>query len=64
MKNFYGYTRVSTARQGEHGVSLQQQKDAIEHYARKYDLEISQWFEEQETAARSGRPLFNRMINS
>ena len=29
MKNLFGYIRVSTAKQGEQGVSLQAQQDAI-----------------------------------
>src|ERR1051326_6843782 len=62
MNQFFAYTRVSTTRQGEHGVSLQQQRDAIERYSQRAGLEIRQWFEEQETAAKSGRPMFNEMI--
>jgi site-specific DNA recombinase len=61
MKNYYGYIRVSTARQGE-GVSLQQQKAAIEQYSQRHSLQISQWFEELETAAKTGRPIFDQMI--
>jgi DNA invertase Pin-like site-specific DNA recombinase len=59
---YFAYIRVSTARQGEQGVSLQQQRDAIERYAQRSELPISRWFEEQETAAKSGRPLFGKMI--
>jgi site-specific DNA recombinase len=62
MKQFYGYIRVSTARQGEHGVSLQEQRSAIERYAQKNNLSIIQLFEEQETAAKRGRPVFTRML--
>lgn len=62
MKTFYGYIRVSTVRQGEHGVSLPEQKDAIEHYAYRHNLTIAEWFEEQQTAAKRGRPVFNRML--
>src|SRR5258708_38130601 len=62
MKEYYGYTRVSTARQGEHGVSLEHQREAIERYASKNSLQIAQWFEEQETAAKRGRPLFGQML--
>jgi DNA invertase Pin-like site-specific DNA recombinase len=61
MNQFYGYIRVSTVRQGE-GVSLPQQKDAITQYAQRHSLEISEWFEELETAAKSGRPIFSKMI--
>lgn len=62
MKKFFGYTRVSTAKQGEHGVSLQEQRDAISRYAQRNGLEIQDWFEERETAAKRGRPVFNRML--
>src|SRR5689334_13693990 len=62
MQAFYGYIRVSTVRQGEHGVSLQEQKEAIERYAARKGLKIQDWFEEQQTAAKQGRPVFNRML--
>ena len=58
----YGYIRVSTTRQGEHGVSLSEQRDAIERFASHNRLQITQWFEERETAAKSGRPVFGNMI--
>jgi site-specific DNA recombinase len=61
MKNVYGYIRVSTAKQGE-GVSLTVQKEAITRYATQYNLTIVKWFEEMETAAKQGRPLFNAMM--
>jgi site-specific DNA recombinase len=62
MKDFYGYVRVSTAKQGEKGVSLQEQRDAIERHAQRNGLRISEWFEERETAAKRGRPIFNKML--
>src|SRR5215468_2851653 len=62
MKQFYGYVRVSTAKQGEKGVSLQEQRDAIERYSQRNGLKISEWFEERETAAKRGRPIFNKML--
>ncbi len=62
MKLYFGYIRVSTPKQGEKGVSLQEQKEAIQNYARRYGLEIIQWFEERETAAKRGRPVFNQML--
>jgi site-specific DNA recombinase len=62
VKTFFAYIRVSTTRQGETGVSLTQQKDAILAYASKVNLAISSWFEEQETAARRGRPIWNKML--
>jgi len=59
---YFGYIRVSTAKQGERGVSLQEQRDAIVRYAQHHGLEIADWFEERETAAKRGRPVFNRML--
>lgn len=58
----YGYARVSTVKQGEHGVSLQEQKDAIARYAATHALEIVEWFEERQTAAKQGRPIFTEML--
>src|SRR5258708_38249308 len=62
MNTFFGYVRVSTARQGEQGVSLQQQREAIARHAQKSGFEVAEWFEEQETAAKRGRPIFGRML--
>ena len=63
MKTYLAYTRVSTVKQGEHGSSLQEQKDSIEAYANNRGLIISGWFEEMETAAKLGRRMFNRMLS-
>src|SRR5690349_10206514 len=62
MKQYFAYIRVSTTRQGEFGVSLPQQREAIERYAQRNQLEVSRWFEEQETAAKHGRPVFGAMV--
>ncbi len=62
MQTYLGYIRVSTPRQGERGVSLQEQRDAIIRYASKFNLNITDWFEEQQTAAKRGRPVWNRML--
>lgn len=64
MKKYYGYIRVSTVKQGEKGSSLQEQKSAIEGYAKRHDLVITEWFEERETAAKLGRPVFMRMMKA
>jgi site-specific DNA recombinase len=61
MKKVFGYIRVSTVKQSS-GVSLQEQKEAIIRYASKNQLEIIEWFEEQETAAKQGRPQFTKMM--
>jgi DNA invertase Pin-like site-specific DNA recombinase len=62
MNDFYGYIRVSTVKQGQQGVSLQEQRDAIERHAQSLNLNIIDWFEEKETAAKRGRPTFNKMM--
>ena len=61
MKKLFGYVRVSTLKQGD-GVSLDAQREAIEEYATRNDIQVIQWFEEKETAAKKGRPIFNNMI--
>lgn len=60
MKSCFGYIRVSTPRQGE-GVSLEVQKEEIAARAVQNKLNIVEWFVELETAAKAGRPVFNRM---
>ena len=62
MQAFFAYARVSTPRQGEKGVSLLEQKEAIERYAKVHGLEISRWFEERESASHQGRPAFTDML--
>lgn len=64
MKTYFGYIRVSTAKQSTHGVSLTEQKSAIERYAARGGLTVVEWFEERETAAKHGRPVFSRMLSA
>ncbi len=64
MNRYYAYTRVSTQRQGEKGVSLQEQQAAIARYAQRNNLQIAEWFEERVTAAKLGRPLFANMVKA
>ncbi len=64
MKRYFGYIRVSTQREGIHGVSLQEQKSAIETYARRNGFDIAEWFEERVSAAKRGRRVFTRMLAS
>ncbi len=63
-KNYFSYVRVSTQRQGERGTSLAEQQSAIEHYARRFNLHISKQYEERETAAKQGRPVFLAMLKA
>ena len=62
-KQYFAYVRVSTVRQGE-GASLDAQRDAINAYATRHDLNITQWFEEKETAAKQGRPIFTDAVKA
>src|SRR5690348_2078254 len=62
MGKVFAYARVSTTRQGERGVSLPEQRDAIARYAERQGLEIIRWFEEQESASKKGRPAFSQML--
>lgn len=59
---YLGYLRVSTERQGTLGVSLQEQRAAIERYASAHGLSIGHWIEECQSAAQRGRPGFTRLL--
>ena len=61
-KQYFSYIRVSTTKQGEHGVSLQEQQSSIVRYAQHQSMSIIRSFEEQETAAKRGRPVFSEML--
>lgn len=61
-KPYFAYVRVSTARQGQTGTSLVEQRSAIERHAKQKDLRIIHEFQEQETAAKGGRPIFRQMM--
>jgi len=63
MDQFYAYTRVSTLKQGD-GVSLKAQRSAIYNYAEKQNLQIIDWLEEKETAAKQGRPIYTGMVKA
>jgi site-specific DNA recombinase len=62
MKPYFAYTRVSTPRQGE-GVSLQEQRRSILEYAAKHGISVTDWIEEQESAAHHGRPRFTNLLS-
>ncbi len=64
LKGYFSYVRVSTQRQGVSGTSLDEQRDAIGRYARRFSLKITKEFEERETAAKSGRPVFLEMLEN
>jgi site-specific DNA recombinase len=62
MNQYLAYVRVSTTKQGEHSVSLQEQREAITRYAERRSLHIATWYQEQQTAAKQGRPIFVSML--
>lgn len=61
MKRYYAYIRVSDKKQ-EGGASLTEQRREIERYATRSDLEIIRWFQDVETAAKTGRKNFVAML--
>lgn len=63
-KKYFSYIRVSTQRQGQTGTSLTEQLSAIETYAQRYNLRITKQYEERETAAKTGRPVFLEMLKA
>lgn len=63
-KSYFSYVRVSTQRQGNLGTSLIEQLAAIERYARRFNLPIVKQYEERETAAKIGRPVFLDMLKA
>jgi site-specific DNA recombinase len=63
-KGYFSYIRVSTVRQGQTGTSLAEQREAIQRYADRWRLRVVREFEEKETAAKSGRPIFLEMLGA
>src|SRR4051794_23677655 len=61
-KKYFSYIRVSTQKQGQVGTSLAEQQAAIDSFASNFRLPIIRRFEERETAAKQGRPVFSEMI--
>src|ERR1041384_2953264 len=64
LKRYFSYIRVPTLRQGQYGSALTEQREAIKRYAQRWNLTIIEEFEEKETAAKFGRPIFNRMLKA
>ncbi|MDQ3802264.1 MAG: recombinase family protein [Acidobacteriota bacterium] len=62
-QGYFSYVRVSTARQGQTGTSLAEQREAIARYSQRWGLSVVREFEETETAARRGRPVFSQMLS-
>jgi DNA invertase Pin-like site-specific DNA recombinase len=61
-RSWIAYLRVSTAKQGYEGVSLQEQRRAIETFAASHGFEVSEWHTEIQSAASTGRTVFRSII--
>jgi resolvase-like protein len=58
---YLAYLRVSTPKQGE-GVSLLTQREEIAKFAARKHFLATGWYEEKETAAKRGRPVFGEVL--
>lgn len=56
MGNYVIYTRVSTKRQGDSGLSLESQKEKCERYIQEKDGKVSAFFSDVESGANRERP--------
>ena len=62
MKNIIGYLRVSTKRQGQSGLGLDAQLDALENYRKDHGGRILQTYQEIESGKRADRPELARAL--
>jgi site-specific DNA recombinase len=62
VKKYLAYIRVSTNRQGTEGVSLEEQRRAIEVWRVCTKVSITDWFVEIRTAGAGGRPVFGQLL--
>ncbi|MCE9531626.1 MAG: recombinase family protein [Planctomycetes bacterium] len=62
MKKIVGYTRVSTARQGQSGLGLEAQQTAINTYAAQHGCEVIATFIEIESGRKNDRPQLAKAI--
>ena len=64
-KRAFGYVRVSTPDQVGDYVSLDNQKSHIRDYAKKHNIEILDWFQEEGVSAKTGkRPKLEKMLEA
>ncbi len=63
MKKAVLYARVSSREQEKEGFSIPAQLKLLQEYATKNDIAVIEQFKEAETAKKSGREEFNRMID-
>ena len=60
----YPYYRVSTKRQGKHGLGLAAQRRAVEDYARSKKLRLGKAYLEIESGKKNHRPVLERALMS
>ena len=63
MKKAYGYSRVSTKKQEQHGYSLEAQKEQIENYCKANGYELIGFEAEAESGTKADRPLLEEALN-
>lgn len=63
-KKAVGYVRVSTKEQGEHGYSLEAQKEMIENYCRQFGYELVEIYEDKGISGKStkGRLALKKLM--
>jgi len=62
MVKTYGYARVSTKKQEQHGYSLEAQKDQIEAFCTSYKYELIGFASEAESGTKSDRPKLKEAL--
>ena len=62
MTTFIAYYRVSTDRQGQSGLGLEAQEDAVHNFAERNDGRIAATYREVETGKRTDRPELHKAI--
>ena len=62
LHSYIAYIRVSTARQGIEGVSLDEQRRAITVWQNLHQATIEAWYVEIKTAGKRGRPVFDQVL--
>lgn len=62
MKKIIGYMRVSTKTQGDSGLGLDAQREAILRYAKRTDSQIVEMLTEIESGTKGKRPILDKAI--
>ncbi len=62
--NYIAYYRVSTARQGESGLGLEAQREAVTRYLKASNGNVLEEYLEIESGKKSNRPELNKAVNA